>query len=365
MQLSENSRKTVDACRFCWMCRHICPIGNATGQERNTARARGLSLSMAVRDSVTLADIADNLYECALCGGCTKECVTGWDPVAFTKEARLAAALEGCLPDYIEKVLENIEKTGNAYGKEAMDGKLKAEIDSLPEKAEVLLFLGSDAIYNSPESALGAISLLKKADVDFTVLKDEPGSGYALDFLLGAAAETKEAMEKAAEVINKTGAKKLVCYDPCDAKVFLREYKEWSIALAPETVTFTAFVAELTESGKIKVKNNGKHYVFQDPAHLARDLEETKPARDILSKCGIKDEMLLFGKDTMIAGHPVMKVYKADVMELVAKHRMADAIHVGATNIVCASPAEYEALKALGNDGVNVLTIEEVVSECL
>ena len=99
------------------MCRHICPIGNATGHERNTARARGMILALVARGGVEYsADIIDNVYECALCGACTKECVTGWDPVAFTKEARLVAALEGKLPKYIDRMLENLEKTGNVYG---------------------------------------------------------------------------------------------------------------------------------------------------------------------------------------------------------------------------------------------------------
>ena len=71
MQFTKRCQEIIDACRFCWMCRHICPIGNATGQERNTSRARALSLSLVMRDAAKLeADIVDNVYECALCGGC-------------------------------------------------------------------------------------------------------------------------------------------------------------------------------------------------------------------------------------------------------------------------------------------------------
>ena len=62
MNLSDKSKQTIDACRFCWMCRHICPIGNATGQERNTARARALALSLVTRGSAELTpDIMDSL----------------------------------------------------------------------------------------------------------------------------------------------------------------------------------------------------------------------------------------------------------------------------------------------------------------
>ena len=39
---SEKSKKNADACRFCWMCRHLCPVQLVTGKETNTPRAKGL-----------------------------------------------------------------------------------------------------------------------------------------------------------------------------------------------------------------------------------------------------------------------------------------------------------------------------------
>ena len=64
MIMSEKSKQHVDSCRFCWMCHHVCPIGNATGQERNTARARALSLSLVERGAEPLKEVADNVFEC-------------------------------------------------------------------------------------------------------------------------------------------------------------------------------------------------------------------------------------------------------------------------------------------------------------
>ena len=122
MNVTEKTKNIIDNCRFCWMCHHVCPIGNATGLERNTARARALGLSMVARDAVEYSDdIISNVYECSLCGGCMTDCVTGWDPVMFTKEARLGAALDGKLPDYIMKLIENLMETGSIYGGKTVD----------------------------------------------------------------------------------------------------------------------------------------------------------------------------------------------------------------------------------------------------
>ena len=128
MMMSDKSKQHVDSCRFCWMCHHICPIGNATGLERNTARARALGISLVNREAIPLCDVMDNVYECACCGACVKECVTGWDPVMFTKETRLHAAMEGVLPEYINVLVDNCLETGNAYGVKELDAELATAI---------------------------------------------------------------------------------------------------------------------------------------------------------------------------------------------------------------------------------------------
>ena len=362
MQFSQKSKEHMDSCRFCWMCRHICPIGNATGLERNTARARALGLSLVARDAVEYSeDIINNVYECALCGACVKECVTGWDPVMFVKEARLGAALDGKLPDYILKLIENLQKKGNIYGAK-QNAKIKKAAKELGG-ADTLLFLGEDALYKAPECALKAIELLKKAGISFTVLENEPSSGYSMDFMVGAAAETKSVMEKCAAELSKY--KKVICYDPADAKVMKREYKEWGIKLKAKVVTFTEFLAESIKSGKIKVKKSKLTFTPQDTFLLARDLEETEPMRKVLSACGNLREMLLNRKDTMLAGNLIMNEYMPDVMERVAQDRWINAVNMNTENLVTACPAEYVLLKKTKPEKVNILSLEEAVLKCL
>ncbi len=356
MQISQKAKEHIESCRFCWMCHHICPIGNATGQERNTARARALGLSLVVRDAIDYSeDIINNVYECSLCGGCVADCTTGWDPVMFTKEARLAAALEGKFPDYIMNMITNLQEKGNIYGVE--------NPNKIPDFAEsdTLFFIGEDT--RAKGCAKQAVELLKKAGVDFTVLKEEPNSGYSMDFMIGAAAETKAMMEECAKVL--ANYKKVICYDPADAKVMLREYKEWGIDLKPEVVTFTSFVAQLIQDGKLNVKKQGLKFTPQDSALLSRDLEEVEPMRDILSACGEVKEMLLCGKETMLAGNLIMNEYMPEVIKTVAANRWINAKNADAEILVTACPAEYMMLKETQPEGIELMTIEEAVLKCL
>ena len=356
MQFTQKSKEHIDSCRFCWMCHHVCPIGNATGLERNTARARALGLSLVARDAIEYSDdIINNVYECSLCGGCMTDCVTGWDPVMFTKEARLGAALDGKLPSYVMNMLNNFNEKGNIYGAEKNPNIPVFEDD------EILFFLGEDT--RSKGCAKEAVELLKKAGVKFAMLDNEPNSGYSLDFLIGAAQETKTVMEECAKVLNNY--KKVICYDGFDAKVMMREYKEWGIDLKAEVVTFTSFVASLIEEGKLNVKKGDLVFTPQDSPVLARDLEETEPIRKILSACGTVNEMLLNKEHTQLAGNLIMNEYMPNVIEQVAKDRWTNALNMDAKIVVTESCAEYIMLEKTKPENVELLKLEEAVLKCL
>lgn len=358
MNISEKARKHIDACRFCWMCRHICPIGNATGQERNTARARALGLSLVVRGAEKTEAVSDNLYECSLCGACVKECATGWDPVMFVQEAKTDAVLSGIIPEYIGKMLEAAERTGSVYGINP-----GPDFPAREKGADTLLFLGEDARGKSPLSCRNAAALLDRAGVTFDVLREEAESGYAMWFLTGNTAETQEAAKRCAKQLGNY--KTVIVYDPADLSFFRRKYKEWGISVAAETVSFVDYLLRLLKEKKLNVRSSGREYTVQDSFHTARELEKWESMRTLVGYCGQNKEMLLYGKDTFLAGNLLMNEYMPGVMREVARRRLESAKSVGATAVVTESPAEYEQLRSLSDGEVRVLSAEEMIMENL
>ncbi len=358
MIMSEKSKQHVESCRFCWMCHHICPIGNATGQERCTARARALGISLVNRDAVKLSEIMDNIYECCTCGACVHDCTTGWDPVMFTKETRLLAALEGELPSYILKLVENSLTTGNPYGEKDIADELKTALKNHSAKTDTLLYLGTDARYKAPKEAVKAIRVLEKADVSFTALENELPSGAQLDFLIGAADETKKQMESCAESFE--GYKTVVVYDPNDAKAIRQIYKEYGVNVKADVVTFTSFVAKLIKDKKLEVKKTDKKVAFQDPYQLSRDLLETEDARDIIKATADLQEMLLNREETVWAGNILMAQYMENVIRKVAERRIFNAQSIGIGTIVTACVSENVSLKNAQSD-VQILSIEDLI----
>ncbi len=358
MIMSEKSKAHVDSCRFCWMCHHICPIGNATGHERSTPRARALGISLVNREAIDLSEIMDNIYECAGCGACVHDCITGWDPVMFTKEVRLEAALDGKLPKYIQTLVDNCIQTGNAYGKTAMCETLTAKIAEHTEKTDTLFVLGADTRYMVCTQGVKAIEVLNRAGVKFTALASEPASGMQMDYLVGAAEETKEQMRAFASVANEY--KTVVVYDPEDAKTVKQTYAEYGIEVSAKVVTYTSFVAELIKNGKLSAKQGGKQVVFQDHFALSRDLGETEEGRETVKAYACLSEMLLNRKETVWAGNILMAQWMPEVMKLVAERRIFNAKSIGATAIVTESPSEYASLKAVATD-MEILSLEDLI----
>ena len=216
---SKDSARQADACRFCWMCRHICPVAGATGSEAWTPRARGLMISMIERGTEFDKDIAEAMYHCTLCDACANDCVTGYKPSEYTREARMRAVVEDLAPAAVIKMIDTISECGNIFGLSAM-GKLFEKAGKLPEKAEVLLFIGQTAEAMRADTGVHAISILKKAGVDFTVLADEPASGAYLGELMGYTGDVQAVAAHTAKMIADTGAKTLVVLNPADAAMF-------------------------------------------------------------------------------------------------------------------------------------------------
>ena len=358
MIISERARNIIENCRFCWMCRHVCPIGNATGQERNTARARALAASMAARGTVEEADIVENIYECSLCGACTNNCVTGFDPKIFIQEVKTDCVLNGIIPEHIAAMLDKYMQTGNAYGRPFPDG-----LSPLygGKKADVLFIVGQDAIYNSKQSVKNAYSLLKKSGISFTMEEGAENTGAALWFLTGRTEETREAAMHCAKIMNRY--KNVIVYDPVDLKLIRHEYREWGIAVEAEVSGFNEYILRSIESGKLRVKNGGSEYTPQDCYAYARDLDDTETIRKLICAVGKNKEMLLHGKEADLAGSLLMNEYMPDVMNKTAQKRFDEAIAAGCRTLVTENPAEYELLKAVCPNGCRVVSAEEMILE--
>lgn len=346
--ISEKAKKHADACRFCWMCRHLCPVGLMTGKEANTPRAKGLLVSMANRGFPMDGDTAETMYECVLCGACTNDCVTGFEPPLYIREARTEAVVGGLVPAPVQRVMDRLMANGNPFGE--TERRIGAE-DFL-KRPEVLLYLGHTATYRTPEIAGALMSVLRKAGVSFGVLEQEPASGIEIADLMGHVEEARQVAAACARTLNETGAKTVVALDTYDAAAFRHEYEDWGIPISPQVVTATAFVDGLVKEGRLRVRQEEDTVTYHDGSRLARDLDEHQPARDLLAAMGFTiQEMFLNRRLAKCCGTAIFGEYAPELARLTAKGRWEDARRTGAKTLVSACPQSYLALSRAVPDG--------------
>ena len=355
MKITDKARQQVESCRFCWMCRHVCPIGNADGQERNNARARALMVSYVVRGTEKLEDIADNMYECTLCGACTNNCKTGWDPKLFIHELRTQLVLEGKEPAYIKDLLNRYTKTGNVFG--LARNKIYDEF----KDGKVLLLAGQNAIYKDEIAVRNALKVLEKSGVKASLNEVADDTGYPLFFLTGKTKESVEQATKALKELNKY--EKVIVYNPVDLSFMLHMWKEWGLEIKTKVVGFNQELLDLINEGKLKVKKSKNEYSLQDNFAYARELDDVTKGRELIAKVGVVKDMLLIGKEANLAGNLIMNEYMPAKMVLVAKNRWHNAINMKCHTIVTENPDEHVLLKETTPLGYRVITVEEMLLE--
>lgn len=361
--ISEKARKIADACRFCWMCRHTCPVGLVTGKESNTPRARGLLVSMDSRGIPLSGESVGAMFQCCLCGACTNDCATGWDPTVFIREGRRDAVVKNFLPPEMQRVLDHA-LDGDMTGEPRSPDVQKA-VEALPKKEKTLLFLGHSGWRGGEKASLSLITVLRQAGVSFTVLSDEPDSGAQLYDLMGMTDDLRQVAAHCLDRIRDTGAKTIIALDPSCARFFKHECEGMGLLEGLSVVTATAFVETLITTGALEVRAFlVSSATFHDPCRLARDLDETESARNILKALGVTvNEMFLHRKSAKCCGGPVLGALYPSVGEDVAKARWAETEITCATLLVTACPACMEIMAKSAPEGRTVRDIFELVAK--
>ena len=350
--ISQNALHHAQNCRYCFMCRHLCPVQLQTGKEINTPRAKGLVLSMIDKGTEKFDEgVAQAMYECMLCDACVDDCATGFQPPVYIREARTQAVVNDLAPKAVMKLIENIETSGNIYGVEKKDFSQYG--------IDVLVYIGEVAACAAPQMAENFLALMKKAGVSAKVLKNEPASGAMLADLMGYVDEVSQQAKALSKEIGKVKLPTLVVLDSYDAEIIKQQYPKFGCELKMEVVTATAFVAKLIEEGKLEKKQaNGIQAACHDDDRLARTFYEFEPIRAMAAAAGYEN-VEMFNKKNLSksCGTAVALGYMEDITVKVASGRWEDLKRTSAKTMLVASPQAYVCLEKAVPEGYNLVDL--------
>lgn len=337
--ISQNALRHAEKCRYCFMCRHLCPVQLQTGKEINTPRAKGLVLSMVNKGAQQFDEgMAKAMYECLLCDACVNDCATGYQPPVYIREARTEAVVNGLAPEAVMKLIENVEASGNIYGME--------KPSFAQEGTDVLVYVGEVASCKVPQMAKSLLKVLEKAGVSAKVLANEPASGVMLADLMGYVDEVAQQAKTCADAINAAGLPTVVVLDSYDAEIMKQQYPQWGCEIKGNVVTATAFVAQLIADGKLKDCASRKELAAcHDDDRLARTFYEFAPIREMAKAAGYElGEMFNTERLAKSCGTAVALEYMPAITKAVAGGRWDDLLRTQCSVMLTANPQAYLCL---------------------
>jgi hypothetical protein len=107
----DSFQETINACRFCFMCRHLSAVGNVTFRESDTPRGRALIAGkMQVNIKEQNPDFVDAFYRAELSAANRFHCVSHYDEAGLILAARQDIAEAGLAPENVRNLVAELQK---------------------------------------------------------------------------------------------------------------------------------------------------------------------------------------------------------------------------------------------------------------
>ena len=370
MLIAEHSA-TIEACRFCFMCRHVCTLGVVTGKESDTPRGKGLILFKTLKGHVDYGpDLIDTVYRCCLCAYCQTWCQAGCTPPAAVLAARADIVAQRREPAAVQQLKKNLLDTGNPFGLPA-EQRLAAldAADLFRPRADVLYYVGCDTAYQRPEIGRAMIQALRAAKVDFSLLPRERSTGKPL-WLLGYRDEARAMAGQLREQIRAARASIVVTACPSAFDALTTDYPAMGLELAGVEVLHAAqYLERLAGEKRLPLRpactasttflDTGylgrAHKILDEPRRLlgrlvASPLREMSWSRELAYSCG--------------EAGGVLRLLHPELSRELASRVLAEARHTGAELLVTTCPVTKTTL-AESDPTAQVRDLVELVADAL
>jgi Fe-S oxidoreductase len=258
---------TIENCRYCLMCRHVCPVGHVTRRETLTPHGWGLTIASVQRGLLTWdPDTLDVLYSCADCGTCRAHCVTDQalpDAIAAT---RAGVAAQTLAPAVVYQVHQAIQEWGNPFENHSPD--------TAKGTAEIALFVGDDARYLWPAALESALKVLAIAGLRPVLIGIGRSNGY-LASSLGFFETAKRLVNATLDELKASGARRMLVLTPGDHYAFSRLLTDRLEVEWPQDIELQEVISlldEKTTAGALRFKpsDDNRPYAYIDPTHSLR-----------------------------------------------------------------------------------------------
>jgi Fe-S oxidoreductase len=354
---------TTEGCRYCLMCRHVCPVTRVTYNEATSPHGWALTIASVRRGLLDWdAEATDLLYQCADCGLCQSFCVTDQPLPDAIVAARVEVVASGRAPASVVAIDAALRSWGNAYG-------VAAPSPAATEWAETAVVVGSTAFHREWESVQAARRLLEQAGLSHRLAAVGRSSGY-LAYTLGLRDTARQLARATVEELEHLGCRRLIVLSPGQAHTLKHVYPLLGVAL-PEPVELIALadlLAGLLDEGRLKFRQSDFDLVYHDACQTPRMPEHGRAPRRLLAALTTRPLHEGFWREkraTPCGASGGLPWTQPALAAGLARAALADAGRDGARLIVTDAPQCLAHLRANAAAGVEVRGLYELLAEHL
>jgi len=342
--------KTIDRCRFCFMCRHVCSVARVTHEEGVTPRSQGLVMSLINRDAATPEpDVIKNIYDCTQCRWCREWCEGGWDFSACIVAAREALREENLVP---AAVRDRIDRLAGQPRPEA-------------QQTETLILAEPTWVDGAAAQTGQAEAILSRAGIACAATT-APSPVFAL-YALGARAEATASLSHLISAIRDSGCRTVVALSPADVFALRELPAILDVTALPESMTVISWadqVQTLIQSKRLAPKPVAAAFTWHDDDFSARYTHETAALPAILKlipEATVADPTWK-GNHAHSSGGASCGCSDPAIIAKLASQRLSELQATGAGRIITATADDAALLARSAQADVSVETLTELVA---
>ncbi len=281
----EDYEEDTYRCIRCGFCRAVCPVlqeddmNELVGPRSFVLTAKGV----ITRDLKPSLKMAERIYQCIECGACNAKCPPGVkieEIIRATRNRTVESRIQP--PRNIKSLINSINRYGRLYNVRSDDeSNRKRPLNrAIKQEADVLYYIGCAASQLESDQAKAMIQIMQKAQVDFTVLKEEACCGLPL-YTHGFRELFDEKIEKNIEIFQQVKASTLVTTCPGCFRAFSELYPKTNNSY--NVLHSSQFIKSLIENGDIRLsKSINNNVTYHDPCDLGRHMGLFDPPREVI-----------------------------------------------------------------------------------
>jgi Fe-S oxidoreductase len=356
---------TTDNCRYCLMCRHVCPVGHVTFSETLTPHGWGLLIASERRGLLEWNESSVKaLYSCSDCGTCRAHCVTDQTLPEAISLARAEVMAAGKAPAHVYALKEFLQEWCNPYVE---------EVPLQPQgQGSTALFVGDAAQHLHPAALQAALKLLAAVGVEPVLAGAGRSSGY-LPASLGFYDTASDLAQTTLSELAGSQVNTLLVLTPGDYYTFTQLYPERLKISLPEGLVvkdLLVFLAEQYQAGRLKLRKleQAPAYAYVDPTHSVRTEDRYEAPRQLLAAVLDGKVCELFWRK--LRTHPIgdtgLRFSNPEVADKLTRARLEDAKQSGAEWIISEDPAALKIFfERAGEFGLKAVGLYELLAEQL